>query len=186
MPQSAFDSLVANQKSALDTLFRFSNISLNTTEKIARHHLSTARNALDAQLEHHQSALAAKGLNQLLSLGTSFAKPQVEQGASYYRGLYDIHASAQDDYIKLFEHGHEELNKSISSLLDWYSQSSGNSDLAVAAVKSAISAANSAFENANKTVRQVANIAEASVNAATSATVRAVDSVQSAPRKKAA
>lgn len=161
MAQSVFDSLVANQKSALDTLFRFSNISLNTTEKIAQHHLSAARNALDAQLEHHQSALAAKGLNQLLSLGTSFAKPQVEQGASYYRGLYDIHASAQDDYIKLFEHGHEELNKSISSLLDWYSQSSGNSDLAVAAVKSAISAA-------------------------TSATVRAVDSVQSAPRRKAA
>ena len=80
MAQSVFDSLVANQKSALDTLFRFSNISLNTTEKIARHHLSAARNALDAQLEHHQSALAAKGLNQLLSLGTSFAKPRSNRG----------------------------------------------------------------------------------------------------------
>lgn len=186
MPQSSFDHLIANQKSALDSLYRLSNISLNTGEKIVQHHLAIARDALDGQLEHHKSALAAKDLNQLLSIGASLAKPQVEQGVSYYRGLYDIQASAQDEFIKLVEHSNGELNKSISSVLDWYSQSSGNSDLAVAAVKSAISAANSAFENANKTVRQVANIAEASVNAATSATVRAVDSVQPSQRKKAA
>lgn len=186
MALSSFDSIIANQKSALDTLYRLTNISLNTTEKIVQHHLSVARDAFATQLEHHKSALEAGDLNQRLSIGTSFAKPQVEQAVGYHRGLFDIHASAQDDYIKLFEHSHGDLNKSVSALLDWYSQSSGNSDLAVAAVKSAISAANSAFENANKTVRQVANIAEASVNAATSATVRAVDSVQVAPRKKAA
>lgn len=186
MAQSSFDSIIAHQKSALDALYRFANVSLNTTEKVVQHHLSVVRETSEAQLEQHKSALEAKDLSQLLGIVSAFAKPQIEQGVSYYRGWYDIQAAAQDEYLKLFEQGNDELNKSVSSLLDWYAQSSGNSGLAVAAVKSAISAANSAFENANKTVRQVANIAEASVNAATSATVRAVDSVQAAPRKKAA
>jgi len=48
------------------------------------------------------------------------------------------------------------------------------SDVAVAAVKSAIAAANSAYDSMNKAAKQVAEIAEANVAAATSATVKAV------------
>jgi len=121
-----------------------------------------------------------------VTLGGTFAQPHIDNGIDYLRGLHDISSEAQEQYINLFERGHGELNKSVSSLLDWYSNNSGHTDVAVAAVRSAVSAANSAFENVHKTARQVANIADASVKAATSASTRAIDSATQSSRKKAA
>ena len=181
MAHSSLDTVVANQKAAFDHFASLAGLTLNSIEKLASHQLSNARRALVQQVDRSKEALDAKNLQQIFSLQDFLAQSPVEHGIAYYRGIYDISAEAQDEYIKLLERSHGELNKTISSILDWYSKSSANSDLAVAAVKSALSAANSAFENANKAVRQVANVAEASV----SATARAVD-VASAPRKKAA
>ena len=57
----------------------------------------------------------------------------------------------------------------------------------MAAVNSAIAAANSAYDSMNKAAKQVAEIAEANVAAATNATVKAVGTAaKKAPVKKAA
>jgi hypothetical protein len=50
------------------------------------------------------------------------------------------------------------------------------SDAAVAAVKSAMAVANAAYDNMTKAAKQVTEIAEANVAAATSATIHAVAS----------
>ena len=80
---------------------------------------------------------------------------------------------------------HAELNDTVSSLLDGYAKSSDNSGAAVAAVKSAISAANSAFANANKAARQVAGITGAGVSATVQA-IGAANQSQAVSRKKVA
>jgi phasin family protein len=186
MANYSLEQIAANNKSALDTLHAFATVSLNSLEKLSFHNLESTRNALEEQLDSSKSWLGAKNLHEAFSVSGVLSQPQIEKNIAYLRGIYDISTAAQDELIKLFERGHSELNKSITSHLDWYSKSPANSEFAVAAVKSAISAANSAFENTNKTVRQVANIAEASVNAASSATSRAVDAANSSSRKKAA
>lgn len=186
MANTSLEHFISGNKAVLDTLHSFVGISLNSVEKIAFHHLNSTRRVLDQQVQQGKELLGSKDVNSAVTLGGTFAQPHIDNGIDYLRGLHDISNEAQEQYINLFERGHGELNKSVSSLLDWYSNNSGHTDVAVAAVRSAVSAANSAFENVHKTARQVANIADASVKAATSASTRAIDSATQSSRKKAA
>jgi secreted Zn-dependent insulinase-like peptidase len=77
-----------------------------------------------------------------------------------------------------------EFQKTVAGLLDKAAKSApAGSDVAVAAVKSAIAAATSAFDNMNKAAKQVAEITEANVAAATNATVKAVSATTAASKK---
>lgn len=185
MANPSIEQFNAAGAASLDSLKNLINVSLGNLEKLASHNLSSTRNQLLQQVDHGHKLLAAKTPQDVLSLTQSHAQPQLDSALAYYRGIYEISVSAQEEYAKLLEQGHAELNKSLSSVLDWYAKSSGNSDFAVSAVKSAITAANSAFENANKAARQVAEITEASVSAASKATSRAVEAANSSRRKAA-
>lgn len=169
--------------------------AISGTEKLAALNLATSRSTLREQLGSTQSWLEARDLPHSLSrqqLLLQSLQPNLEQALGYWRSLYAIATETQESWTKLAESQQSEINKSIATLLDQLSQGApAGSEVAVSAVRSALSAANSAFENVNKAARQVAEITEASVNAATSATVRAVNSGTpaanpSASRKKAA
>ena len=168
------EKLIAAYKAAVDTAFSFLNTSLNGFEKLSSLSLSATRNTITDHFEHAHNLIAAKDLHAALSLQSARTKPQIEQLATYSRSVYDIASEIQEDLTKLLESKHAELNNAITSALDWYAKSTANSEAAVAAVKSAISAANTAFANANKAVRQVADITDASINATSSATARSV------------
>lgn len=185
MANASLETVLSGQKTILNTLHSLVGISLDSAEKIAAHHVASSRRAVEQHIQQGQAILDSKDVQGVLSLSGNLAQPHIDNGIDYLRGLHDISNEAQEQYISLIESGHGELNKSISSVLDWYSKSAGHADVAVAAVRSAVSAANSAFENAHKTARQVANIADASVKAATSATSRAIDAATPS-RKKAA
>ena len=58
------------------------------------------------------------------------------------------------------------------------------SDVALAAVKQAVNAANSAFDNLNKAAKQAAEFTEAGVSAATSAAVKAAGTAKKPAAKK--
>ena len=182
MANTSFDTLISGQKSALDTLQAFAYISLDSIEKAASHHLSSSRRVLEQQFKQSKDILDSKDVPGTVSLGHALVQQHIDNGIDYLRGLHEIANESREQAISLLESNHGEWHKAISSTLDWYAKSSGHAD---AVVRSAVSAANSAFENAHKTARQVASIADASVKAATSVTSRAIE-VSSPARKKAA
>jgi len=99
--------------------------------------------------------------------------------------VYEISAQTQEELAKMVEAQYAEFQKSVAGLLDQAAKSApAGSDVAVAAVKSAIAAANSAFDNMNKAAKQVAEITEANVAAATNATVKAVGATAATAKKK--
>jgi len=179
------ESFIAANKQALDTVFSLVNGSLSSTEKLFALNISTTRNLFEEQIEGTKNLLSAKDPREAVALQNALIQPQIEKLSSYSRSVHEIVSDAQEQYVKLLENKHAELNKGISSVLDWYAKSASSSDVTVAAVKSAISAANSAFENVNRAARKVADITEASVIAASSATERAVVAA-SQTKKKAA
>jgi phasin family protein len=184
---SSPEQVIAAHKASFDTLFAVFNNALDSAEKLAALNISSTRTALEDQLSGAKSLLGAKDLQEALSVQGSLVQPQIEKAIAYSRSLYEISSDVQEQLVKRLELHQSEVNKSVTSLLDSYSKSapSSGSQAAVAAVKSAISAANTAFDNVNKAARQVANITEASVDAATSATVRAVGAAVPAKKKAA-
>lgn len=178
MANFSVEQIAAANKASLGAFQSVINSSLNNLEKLASHSFSSTRNALQGHIDSAHKLLDAKDLQQAITIHSSNTQPQFETSINYYRGIYDISSTAREEYLRLLEQGYEELNKSLTATLDWYSKTSGNADLAVGAVKSA-------FENAKNAARQVAEITEASVSAATKATSRAVEISTSNRRKSA-
>ncbi|PAS96174.1 MAG: granule-associated-like protein [Candidatus Dactylopiibacterium carminicum] len=179
------DQIGAANKASIEAALTLANTAFSSAEKLATLNLNTARSVLEDSVSNAKSLLGAKDAQELLALQASLAQPTIEKFVTYSRSVYEISAAAQEDVSKIFESQFGEINKNLTAALDKAAKSApAGSDVAVAAVKSAIAAANSAYDSINKAAKQVAEIAEANVAAATSATVKAVGSASKA--KKAA
>lgn len=181
------EQFAASNKAFVESLLTIANTAFASAERLAALNLNTARSVLEDSVADAKNLLAIKDVQELLGTQTTLAKPTLEKFVAYSRGVYEIGSQTQEELTRVFEAQFGELNKNISSALDKAAKSApAGSDVAVAAVKSAIAAANSAYDSINKAAKQVAEIAEANVTAATNATVKAVGSGAAPKVKKAA
>lgn len=169
------EQFAAANKATVDSLLSLANTALASAERVAALNLHTARALIEDGMSNTKALLGAKDVQEAMSVQASLAQPNVEKAVAYSRSVYEISAQTQEEISKIVESQFTEFNKSVATLLDKAAKSApAGSDVAVAAVKSAIAAANSAFDSMNKAAKQVAEIAEANVAAATNATVQAV------------
>lgn len=176
----------ASNKANIENMLTIANSAFANVERLAALNLNTARTLLEDTLANTKSLLAAKDMQELITLQTSLAQPLVEKAVAYNRSVYEIATQSQEEVSKLVEAQIAELNKNLAAALDKAAKSApAGSDVAVAAVKSAIAAANSAYDNVSKAAKQVAEIAEANVAAATNATVKAVGTAAKSSKKAA-
>lgn len=169
------EQFAAANKANVESLLNIANTAFASAERIAALNLNTARSMLEESVANAKSLMTAKDVQELMAMQTSLAQPTLDKLISYSRNLYEIATQTQEEMNKVFEAQYAEVNKNVSTVLDKAAKSApAGSDVAVAAVKSAIAAANSAYDTMTKAAKQVAEIAEANVAAATSATVKAV------------
>lgn len=174
-------------KANIETLLTLANSAFANAERLAALNLNTARSVLEDGVANTKALFAAKDVQEFVSLQTSLAQPLIEKVVAYNRSVYEIASQSQEEFSKLFEAQVAEVNKNVAAALDKAAKSApAGSDVAVAAVKSAIAAANSAYDSVSKAAKQVAEIAEANVAAATNATVKAVTTTSKAASKKVA
>ncbi|MEY2632820.1 MAG: hypothetical protein RIR00_1474 [Pseudomonadota bacterium] len=179
------EQFAASNKAAVDSLLSLANTALASAERIAALNLNTARSILEDGVSGAKALMGAKDVQEALSIQASLAQPNVEKAVAYSRSVYEISAQAQEELSKNLENQFGGFQKQVADLLDKAAKSApAGSDVAVAAVKSAIAAATSAFDNMNKAAKQVAEITEANVAAATNATVKAVGATAAAAKKK--
>ena len=118
--------------------------------------------ALDAILSLTNVGLQATERIAALNLSTTHA-------------VLEISANNQKALAEMLEIQLGDLQKAIAALSEQETKSApAGSDVAVAAIQSALAAANSAFGNITKAAKQASEIAEASVVAATFASSRGV------------
>ncbi len=181
------EQFAAANKANIETLLTLANTAFASAERLAALNLNTARSLLEDGVANTKALLAAKDVQELVNLQVSLAQPIVEKAVAYARSVYEISSQSQEEMSKVFEGQVAEMNKGVATALDKAAKSApAGSDVAVAAVKSAIAAANSAYDSMSKAAKQVAEIAEANVAAATNATVKAVSTTAKTAAKKAA
>ena len=179
------EQVSAAHKANVETLLTIANTAFASAERLAALNLNTARSVLEDVVSNAKTVLSAKDVQELVALQTTLAQPALEKAVSYSRSVYEIATQTQEELGKVFEAQYAEVHKNVGTVLDKAAKNApAGSDVAVAAVKSALAAANSAYDSINKAAKQVAEIAEANVAAATSATVKAVGSA--APKAKKA
>lgn len=183
------EQIAAANKAAVDSLLTLANTALASAERMAALNLNTARSVIEDSVANTKALLGVKDAQEALAVQTAITQPAIEKVVAYSRSVYEIGAQTQEEVAKVFESQYADFQKSVAGLLDKVAKSApAGSDVAVAAVKSAIAASNSAFDSLNKAAKQVAEIAEANVAAATNATVKAVGATATAAatKKKAA
>ncbi len=181
------EQFAAANKANVETALTLANTAFASAERFAALNLNTARTTLEDVVANAKALLGAKDIQDLLTLQTSLAQPAIEKIVAYSRSVYEIASQTQEEFSKLVEAQLSEVNKNVAIALEKAAKSApAGSDVAVAAVKSAIAAANSAYDSVSKAAKQVAEIAEANVTAATNATVKAVGAAAPTPKGKKA
>jgi len=175
------EQLAAANKANVEALMNLNHVAFEGVERLLALNLNTMKSVLEDSVNNAKAALGVKDVQEFVALQTTLAQPAVEKAVAYSRNVYEIASQTQVGVSKLVEAQAAEANKNFVALLDKAAKSApAGSDVAVAAVKSAIAAANSAYDSMTKAGKQFADIAEANVAAATNATVKAVKSTKKA------
>ncbi|MBU3697441.1 phasin family protein [Dechloromonas sp.] len=168
------EQFAAANKAAVDSLLSVANTALASAERIANLNLETARAAFEDSAANTKALLGAKDVQEALSIQASLAQPNIDKAVAYSRSVAEISTQTQEELAKLVEAQFGDFQKSVAGMLEKAAKSApAGSDVAVAAVQSAIAAATSAFDNMRKSAQQVTALAQNNIAAATSATAKA-------------
>lgn len=161
-------------KSSFNFALFFAKTSFDGIERMALLNLAAARSVFETSLSNITALLGAKDVQAFVSLQKELASPSIEKGVEYSRNVIAIAAETKDKLAKEVETKVAETNAQVSGYVEKALASApAGSEVAVAAVKTAIKSANDAMDGINKAAKQAAEVAEASVTAATQASIKA-------------
>ena len=168
------EQIMAAQKANVQTLFGLSAKAFEGVEKLVELNLQVAKAALDEAGDASTAVLSVKDAQELLSLQASLLQPSAEKAAAYTRHVYDIAAATNAEVVKAAEAQIAEAQKKFLNLVDSASKNApAGTENAVALMRSAVAAANNAFESVQKAAKQAADVAEANMQAITTSAVKA-------------
>ena len=128
---------------------------------------------------------SAKNAQDLMSVQAGLLQPMAEKTAAYSRHLYDIASGTGAEFGKAFEGKVAEGQAQFAALVDNAAKNApAGSESAVAVMKSAVAAANNAFESVQKAVKQASDVAEANLAAVTTSATNAAKSASAAAKKR--
>jgi phasin family protein len=139
-------------KANLDAMIEIATAQFAAVEKIANLQAVAIKSAFEDTLANVRSLASAKDPQEFVKLQGSFAQPAYENA----------------ELAKLAERRVAEWNEGVVTFLDKSLKNiPGASDAVVGAMKQAIAAGNTAYENLTKATKQATEMAEANVAAAT-------------------
>ncbi len=168
------EQIIASHKANIETLFGLTHKAFEGVEKLVELNVQATKAALAETANHTQAVLGVKDAQELLALQAGLVQPLAEKTAAYSRHLYDIASAAGADIGKTFEAQTADAQKKFAGLVDNAAKNApAGSETAVAVLKSAVAAANNAFESVQKAVKQASDIAESNFNTVATSAVNA-------------
>jgi phasin family protein len=182
-PTFTAEQFAAAQKANIETLFGLTAKAFEGVEKLVALNLQVARTTLAEVSETAQAAMSVKDAQALLALQANLLQPSAEKAMAYSRHLVDIVSGTQAEVSRVAEATVAEGQKRVLSLVDGAVKNApAGSENAVAFVKTAIAAANNAYESVSKASKQAADMAEANFQSMTNTAVKATQQATKARR----
>jgi len=179
------EQLLAAHKANVETLFGLTNKAFEGVEKLVELNLQVAKTSLGEAADTATAALSVKDAQELLALQAALLQPAAEKAASYTRHVYEIAANTNAEVSKVAETQLADVQKKFMATVDTAVKNApAGTESAVSLVKSAMAAANNAYESVHKAAKQAADVAEANFQAMTTTAVKA--SQAASPKAKRA
>jgi phasin family protein len=158
-------------KSNLEAALSIASLTLQTTEKLIDLQMRTAKDALDQGVKSAKAFAEVKNVQDLMALQSASTQPGIEKMLAFSRSLYDVASDTQSKVTKIVESRVAEVSGGLMAAVEQVAKNApAGTEGAMTAFKSAIAAANNAYDTMTKVARQAG---EATANAATAATAPA-------------
>jgi len=169
------EQVAAVTKAQVEGAVKFATFGLEATEKFVDFQLKHAKVAVGDAVASAKSMADMKEPAALPDMKATLVDPAVEKMTAYAKGLYELSAATQTQFSKMIEEHMTLVNNQMVSMLDAAAKNGpAGSDLAVSAMKSALAAANSAYDNMSKATRQASDLAQANLATVTETTKKKV------------
>ncbi|MCE1162521.1 MAG: phasin family protein [Thiomonas sp.] len=181
------EQFAAAQKAQFETFFGLAAKSMDNMEKLVDLNMQAVKTSLQEGADHTLALLSVKDLQELSALQSGWMQPMAEKVLSYSRHAYEITSGAQAELAKAAESQIAETHKKFMDLAESAAKNApAGSETAVAMIKSAMSAANNAYDSVQKVTKQAAEAVEANMNAVTSTAMKAAQTTTRATKRAAA
>ena len=161
------EQIQAVSKAGSEAVLAVATAQFAAFEKLASLNASAVNQAFEDAVSQTRALLGVKDLQELAGLQNSAATPAVERAMAYSKSLYEVVSQANANLTKVAEKQASEWNENFTSALDKLSKNApAGSDVAFTAVKSALAAANTAYDSFSKATRQATELADANIAAA--------------------
>lgn len=181
------EQLSALNKSNIDAMVTFFGITSAGVERLLDFQMKTAKAVFADSTTNIHALTSLKDPQQWAQVGTTLAQPTAEKLSAYFSHLSGLATQTQGEIAHYVEGHIAALNSQIVSMLDQAAKNGpAGSDVAVAAAKSAVAAANQAYDTFAQAGRQMAEMTESTVQSVASAGLKAANSTIPTSKKKAA
>jgi len=168
------EQLMTAHKANVETLLGLTGKAFEGVEKLVDLNLQVTKAALGEAAETAQAALSVKDAQELVALQTATLQPVAEKAAAYSRKVYDIAAATGAEVAKVVEVTTADAQKKFIAVVDTAIKNApAGTENAVSFVKSALAAANDAYESLQKVAKQASSAAEANIASITATPVKA-------------
>ena len=168
------EQIMASHKANIETLFGLTHKAFEGVEKLVELNVQATKAALAESANQAQAVMGVKDAQELMAIQASMVQPLADKTAAYSRHLYDIASAASADLGKTLEAQAAEAQEKVMGLVDSATKNApAGSETAVSVMKSAVAAANNAFESMQKAVKQATEMAESNFNTAAATAVNA-------------
>ncbi len=180
------EQLAAAQKANTEVMMSLLRTAFTGIERLTALNLATTREFFSNTVANAQQLMAAKDASEIAKLNSKLAEPGVEKIVDYSRSVYDLIAEMQKEVTAVMEAQYNSFNKKASCVVAKAKTAPVGGDVFAAGMESMLNASTKAFDSMNSMAKQLSDIAEANLQAATKAVAPAAkSSATSAAAKKA-
>jgi phasin family protein len=164
------ENMTEAQRQNLDAMMKLSHKAFEGVEKMVELQLNAAKASLQETAEKFNALMSVKDAQEVVALNKEMAAPNTEKALAYSRAIYDIASQTSGEVQRLVDAQIAEANKKLVDTLEEFAKTApAGSEAVIQMMKSSLTAANSAYETANKAARQVVEMAERNLRAAADA-----------------
>jgi phasin family protein len=180
------DQMIALQKSNMETLFGLAAKTFEGVEQLTELNVQAARALLGEAASASQAMLSIKDPQQFVALQASLLQPGTEKAVAYFRSGYEIVSGTAAEVNRITEATTADARAKFMAVVDNAAKNApAGAENVVALFKSSTAAASNAFETAQQAAKQVAEVADANLQALSSSAVSAAQSAAKARRTAA-
>ncbi|MDR0775674.1 MAG: phasin family protein [Azonexus sp.] len=171
MSNPNMEQLTAAQKANTEVMLSLMRTAFTGIERLTALNLATTREFFSNTVANTQQLMAAKDANEIAKLNSKLAEPGVEKIVDYSRNVYDLVAEMQKEITAVMEAQYNSFNKSASSVVAKARTAPVGGDVFAAGMESMLNASTKAFDSMSSMAKQLSDIAEANLQAASKAVI---------------